>query len=109
VQTGPSIRIEVFGEESISAQARTYAEYRVFAALAPFAEKVRSARVELRRIDRDRPCENVACAVTVVLDRSGLVRIRATGAHAYAAINLAVERLGTATARRVAQSLNVFK
>ena len=44
------MRIEVVGGDTISQQARTYAEYRVFAALTQFAdaEKVRRARVVLR-------------------------------------------------------------
>ncbi len=41
------MRIEVVGLDTINQQARTYAEYRVFAALTQFAdtETVRRARV----------------------------------------------------------------
>ena len=68
------MRIEVVGVDTINQQARTYAEYRVFAALTQFAdaEKVRRARVVLRPLDRGRGCDSVACSVTVDIGRSGL-------------------------------------
>jgi ribosome-associated translation inhibitor RaiA len=97
-----SIRIEVVGEDdSSNAQARTYAEYRVFAALARHTQHVRGAKVVLRRA-RDGTCENVVCAVTIALEPSGYVRTRACGGHAYAAINRAVERVGDLMRRRAA-------
>ena len=89
------MRIEVVAADTINQQARTYAEYRVFAALTRFAdaEKVRRARVVLRPVDRGRGCDSVACSVTVALAGADAIRIRATGPHAYAAINHAVERM----------------
>jgi hypothetical protein len=87
------MRIKVLGENPISSQARTYAEHRVFAAIARSAERVRSARVVLRALDRCGGCEGVACTVTVALEGRDPIRIRTTGAHAYAAINRAtIER-----------------
>jgi ribosome-associated translation inhibitor RaiA len=95
------MHIEVIGEdESSSAQARTYAEYRVFAALAQHTPGVRGARVVLRRHERDDTCDTIVCAVTVALSPSGSVRTRARGQHAYAAINRAVERIGDLMRRR---------
>ena len=90
------MRIEVIGEDPISPQARTYAEYRVFAALTRFreAEKVQRVRVLLRPVNCGRDCEEVACTVTVGLAGSDSLRIRTKGPHAYAAINRAVERIG---------------
>jgi hypothetical protein len=90
-----AVRIEVLGEDPISAQARTYAEYRVFAVIARSAAKVRSARVVLRALDR---CGGwgVACTVTVALEGRDAIRIRTTGAHAYAAINRAIDRIQAA-------------
>jgi ribosome-associated translation inhibitor RaiA len=95
------MQIEVLGEEMISAQARTYAEYRVFAALTQFAEtsKVRYARVMLHRAKGKHGCESVTCHVTVALDGAPSLRIRTTDEHAYAAINGAIERLRLATSR----------
>ena len=90
------MRVEVLGEDTISLQARAYAEYRVFAALARSAERVRHARVVLRAVDRCGGCGAVACTVTVGLEGPGSFRIRATGAHAYAAINSAIERIQSA-------------
>lgn len=89
------MRIEVIGEDPITPQTRTYAEYRVFAALMQFAdaEKVRRVRVLLRPVNSGRECEDIACTVTVALEGSDSLRIRTTGPHAYAAINRAVERI----------------
>ena len=94
------MRIEVVGADAISQQARTYAEYRVFAALTQVAdaERVRRARVVLRPVDRPYGCDSIACTVTVALEGSDSIRIRATGPHAYAAINRAVERIRTMVA-----------
>ena len=94
------MRIEVVGGDTISRQARTYAEYRVFAALTQLADagNVLRARVVLRPVDRDRGGDSVVCAVTVTLEGADSIRIRATGRHAYAAINRAVERLRTTAA-----------
>ena len=101
------MHIEVIGnDDSTSAQARAYAEYRLFAALAQHAQTVRSARIELRRIDDDGPGDNVLCAVTLTLEPSGVVRARAIGGHAYAAINRAVERVRQLMTRRTVESLS---
>jgi ribosome-associated translation inhibitor RaiA len=91
------MRIQVFGEDSISAQARAYAEYRMFAALTQSAGRVRGARVVLRSRDRPGRCDRVVCAVTIDLEGTRSLRVRTTGAHAYAAINRAVERVRLAT------------
>lgn len=97
---GPvSVRIEVIADAaSVSAQARTYAEYRVFAAVARHTARIRRARVFLRR-PKNSPSE-VVCTVTLALEPSGSTRIRASGAHAYEAINRAVERLGCMVEQR---------
>jgi ribosome-associated translation inhibitor RaiA len=112
-ETGPPVvpvepmHIEVIGEdESSNAQARTYAEYRVFAALARHTPHVRSARLVLRRNVRIETCDTVVCSVTVALEPSGTVRTRACGRHAYAAINRAVERLGDLMRRRTTRRLS---
>jgi ribosome-associated translation inhibitor RaiA len=91
------MRIEVIGEETISQQARTYAEYRVFAALTRLstADQVQRVRVLLRPAPLRRGCERIVCAVTIALEGSDSLRIRTTGPHAYAAINRAVERIRT--------------
>ena len=97
-------RILVVADDTfISAQARTYAEYRVFSALVGRTQKFRRARVLLRQREEAGTCDRVACAVTVALEPSGSVRIRVTGPHAYAAINRAVERLSDALGGRVEQ------
>ena len=93
-----SLHIQVVGDETISPQARTYAEYRIFAALTRSAgtRNARSAHVVLRQVKLDDECSGVACTVTVLLE-SDAVCVRANGAHPYAAINRAVERLRAAS------------
>lgn len=93
------MRIYVLGDETISSQARTYAEYRVFAALTQLAEakQVRDARVVLRRENRSGAGEAVTCMVTVTVGDSNPMRVRTIGDHPYAAINRAVERLRNAS------------
>ena len=100
------MRIEVFGEDAISSQARSYAEYRVFAAIARTAQKVRSARVVLRALDRTGGRGGVACTVTVALEGREPIRIRTTGPHTYAAINRAIERIQAAAESLVAEPLS---
>jgi ribosome-associated translation inhibitor RaiA len=90
--------------QSINPQARTYAEYRVFAAVARHIHCVRRVRVVLQSAEKEPPCEDrLGCAITVALKPSGSLRIRATGSHVYAAINSAVEQLVRAMERRAAQ------
>ena len=100
-----AMRIQVVGENSISEQARAYAEYRMFAALAQSAERVRGARVVLRSRDRHGGCDRVVCAVTIDLKGTRSLRVRTTGAHAYAAINRAVERVRMATESGISKAL----
>ena len=89
------MQIEVIGKGTISQQALTYAEYRVFGALTQFSEadKVRLVRVLLRPVKPGSGGEGIACTVTIALDGLDSFRIRTTGAHAYAAINRAVDRI----------------
>lgn len=99
-------RITVVGDDTISAQARTYAEYRVFAALARHTRRVSRVRVVLRHTDERGTCDKVTCIVTVNLAPAGSFRIRVRGPHVYAAVNRAVERLGEASGRRIEQRLS---
>jgi ribosome-associated translation inhibitor RaiA len=93
------MRIQVLAEDGISPQARTYAEYRLFASLSQLVdtEQVRDARVVLRPAKPARGCERVSCTVTVTLNPGRILEIRMMGDHAYEAINRAVERLRSAT------------
>jgi hypothetical protein len=103
------MRIEVVGEGTISQQARTYAEYRVFAALTQCSEadKVRRVRVLLRPVKLGSGGEGIACTVSVAQEGSDPFRIRTTGAHAYAAINRAVERIRTNAATGMVDRVSV--
>lgn len=89
------MRIEVVGDDSISRQARTYAEYRLFAALSQAVDtrRVRSASLALRRPRSNRHCDSVLCTVSIEWTDGEVSRLGASGDHPYAAINRAVERL----------------
>jgi ribosome-associated translation inhibitor RaiA len=100
------MHVEVIADDSTNAQARTYAEYRVFAALARHSPSVRSARVILQLGEHDGTCDTIVCVVTVALQPSGTVHIRARGGHAYAAINRAVDRISDRMRRRAAPRLS---
>jgi len=98
------MRIEVVGDKTIGSQARTYAEYRVFAALtqATGTRDARSARVTLRPVNASADGGGIACIVTVLFEQSDTVRVNAIGGHPYAAINRAIERLKAAVEAEVA-------
>jgi ribosome-associated translation inhibitor RaiA len=87
--------IAVVADDSISPQARTYAEYRVFAALSRMPLPLFEAQVVLRSTSASAPKPGVTCTVTVVVQSGDALRVRARGAHAYAAINRAVDRMRT--------------
>lgn len=87
------MRIEVLADDRISQQARTYAEYRVFAALMQCrqTERFRHARVVLRGVTGADCGMRVACSVAIQLNDSDRVRVRTTSTHACGAIDRAAE------------------
>jgi ribosome-associated translation inhibitor RaiA len=89
------MRINIVGDDSISRQARVYAEYRLFAALSQVLDttRVRKASLVLRRARSSRHCDAVSCIVRVELNDGEITRLRTVGEHPYAAINRAVERI----------------
>jgi ribosome-associated translation inhibitor RaiA len=89
------MHIDVIGDDSISRQARTYAEYRLFAALSAGVNtnQIRSASLALRWAKSRRHCDAVLCTITVESREGEVIRLRALGDHPYAAINRAVDRL----------------
>ncbi len=89
------LRISVVADDAISPQARTYAEYRVFAALSRLQQPVFEVQVVLRSTTASAPQAGVTCTVTVVVQSGDALRVRARGGHAYAAINRAVDRMRT--------------
>ena len=99
------MRIQIVGDDSVSHQARTYAEYRLFAALSQVVDtrRVSRASLVLRRTKSTRHCDAVMCTVEVELHSGEVTRLRTVGDHPYAAINRAVERLRL-SARPVRQS-----
>jgi hypothetical protein len=90
-----AVRVEVIDEGAIlSTQARSYAEYRVFASLSRHAREVRGASMEFRRDVRGP--NGIVCVVSVALAPIGLIQIRATAKHPYAAIDRAAQRVADA-------------
>lgn len=97
------MRIAVLGDDSISRQARTYAEYRLFGAL-PYVTDiscVRSSRVVLQLGDEDQRSSKVLCAAEIELDTGEVLRVTAAGDHPYAAINRMIDQLKDRTRLRV--------
>lgn len=90
-----AMRIQVIGDDSISRLARAYAEYRLFAALSQVLDidRVRHARLVLRRAPRRRHATAVACDVTIEVGGGDLLRVHADGDHPCAAIDRAAERI----------------
>jgi hypothetical protein len=89
------MHIEIDGDESISRQARAYAEYRLFAALAPLvgARGLENVSLVLRRAKDWRRGDRVVCAVAVEARDGVVARFEAAGTHPYEAINRAVDRV----------------
>ena len=88
------MRITIVGDDWISRQARTYAEYRLFAAVSAVLDtsRVSSASVVLRRAKSRQCSDGVVCTVIVELNGGDVTRLSMFGEHPYAAINLAVDR-----------------
>ena len=89
------MRIEIIGDDSISRQARIYAEYRLFAALSHGVgtRRVNSASIVLRRVAARRQRDGVASTLTIELEGNDVTRFTSWREHPYAAINRAIERL----------------
>lgn len=98
------MQIDIVGENHIvTTEVRAYAEYRVFATLARYAAIVRSARVVLRPAEPGPTGRSILCTLTVFLEPSGFVRVRARRPVAHGAINRAADRLSELMSRRTAQ------
>ena len=89
------MRITIVGDEWISRQARTYAEYQLFAVVSQVLDTslVRNASLLLRRAKSRRCGDGVVCTVSVELNSGDVMRLSTFGEHPYAAINRAVGRL----------------
>jgi hypothetical protein len=89
------MHIQVIGDESISRQARTYAEYRLFAALSEVfsTARIHNAFLSLSGTESPRGRPHVVCVVTIATDSGECLRIRTRAEHPYAAINGAVARI----------------
>ncbi len=77
-------------------QILAYAEYRLFAVLARYAD-VRGARVILH----DDPAGGVRCSITIDFESTAPARARVKGAHAAGTIDRAAERVVELMRRRV--------
>ena len=96
-----ALLIDVIGnDDSTTPQARAYAEYRVFAALARHTRVIRRVRVELAHAEANRGTGSVWCAVHLTLHPSGSAHARARGQHVFGAIDRAAERIRGVMARR---------
>ena len=97
------MRIDIIDEDdSITAQARVYAEYRLFATLARYARAIRSVRAVLH-VDRKGVADRATCVVTVVLEPTGSAVVRVHGRHVHGAIDRAAGRIRDLIKRRPLQ------
>jgi ribosome-associated translation inhibitor RaiA len=105
--TAMAMLIEVIATDGATTpQARAYAEYRVFAALARHTRVIRHVRVELAHAEGNGRAGCVRCAVHLTLQPSGSARARAQGPHAFGAIDRAADRIGEVMARRSPESMS---
>src|SRR5690349_20208561 len=96
-----SMRIAVVNNITASTeQTRAYAEYRVFASLAPLSQLVREVDVTLRLSNGTGP--GAVCAIRVNVVSGVQVRVNARGRHAYDAINRAAHRIAERLSARTA-------
>ena len=79
-------------------QTRAYAEYRIFSSLARFNHVVHDVDVSLTSASRIDGLKAL-CVVVVTVGDGTRVRIRASGRHAYDAINRAAQQIGEALRR----------
>jgi hypothetical protein len=88
------MRIVVEADPSIGQPATTYAEYRLFTALSRIGgEPAAGARVVLARAPGPESGERVSCALSVTRAGADELRVSATGPHACAAVDRAIDRL----------------
>ena len=93
------MRIHVIGAATgTGADIRAYAEYRVFARLAPLVRDISSVRVVLSRSRTD---GSTSCALAADLGAAGSVRTRARRVQPTRAVDEAAERLLAAAIRRL--------
>src|SRR4029079_2913107 len=102
-----AMRIDIIAtDDSTTPQARAYAEYRVFAALARHTRVIRSCCVKLAHAERNGSAGCSTCSVYLMLEPSGSARARAQGPHAFGAIDRAAERIGDLMARRSSETIS---
>lgn len=89
--------VEVNADPAIGPQAKTYAHYRLTAAIGelPPERPARHASLRLYPVHRDEQ-SGVACMIAVDFDRERPVRILVNAPHAYAAVNRAIDDLRAA-------------
>jgi hypothetical protein len=91
------VRIELCDDGQFDAQTQAYAEYRVFATLAPLGNVVRHVTVTLAPADPSgaHPVSGArfVCIVSVVTGPGHRAEVRAKGRHPYEAIDRAAGRI----------------
>jgi ribosome-associated translation inhibitor RaiA len=93
--------IEVISDgRSMPAEARTYAEYRVFSTLVRYTRLIERVHVRLRSARGRDGADMVTCVVDVSLAHSGYVHSRSRGSNAYKAVDDAAKSVGDLMNRR---------
>lgn len=93
------MRIEVTGSPAVCVdRLRAYAEYRVFARLAPVANRVKAVRITVRRLT---DAGATSCVVVADLGPGGTTRTRTRSMQPSRAIDVAATRLAAAVLKRL--------
>lgn len=102
------MRIEVRNERFFDPQTHAYAEYRVFATLAPLGNRVRHVTITLAHADPSgaHPVSGarVVCTVSVTTGPGQRAEVRAKGRHPYEAIDRAAGRMRNVLKQRTPES-----
>jgi ribosome-associated translation inhibitor RaiA len=94
------IAIDVVGDSAISQQTRSYAEYRMFAILTKHDVRPRHVRLALRSVEPEDSCRFCECDAALRFADGMTVNVSVRGAHPYAAVNRAIDRVDAALAER---------
>lgn len=108
-ETHPSaIAIAVVGDSAIPQQTKTYAEYRMFAIVTKHRVRPRQVRLALRSVEPEDSCRFCECDAVLHFPDDETINVSVRGAHPYAAINRAIDRVDAALGERREDSAGVF-
>jgi ribosome-associated translation inhibitor RaiA len=103
-----AIAIHVVGDAAIPQQTKNYAEYRVFAVVTKHHLRPQSVRLTLRSIEPENECRFCECETTLTMHDGRIMSVSVRGAHPYAAVNRAIDRIDIALSEEREKPAPVF-